>query len=254
MSYNQYLQIPERMIVGKKLPKTFFLKNFELSTTEKKFLSDEIESMELLANIKPSNSNINPYQDDNVIYEEIQVVLCSIKPNGLEKSQNKAINLIQKYIPYPILLIVEDDTHFIINTTEKRINQNDRSKRTIEQIFTSPSTSKLYTTELSQEFLSHVKFSSLDITNLETLYSSYSNAILKYQSATLTGTFNSKRGSRTAEELQLLQQIEGLRTELQKQTARLKKETQLNQRVSINMEIQKIRNEIETTTNKLAKL
>jgi hypothetical protein len=101
-------------------------------------------------------------------------------------------------------------------------------------------------------FLNHLVYNTLDVTNLETLYSSYSSAILKFQTAHITGTFNSKRGPRTAQELQLLQEIEGLNSEIQKLTNRLKKETQMNQRVALNMEIQKLRTQIETTTNLLA--
>jgi hypothetical protein len=252
MNFNQYLHIPERMLIGKKLPKAFFLKNFELSSTEKKVLSDAVGSMELLANIKPSNSNVPPYADDFVIYEEIQVIVCQVQGSTLEKVAGKIANLVQKYIPYPILMVIEDDTSFIINTCEKRINQNDKNKRTIEEDFTTPLISKLYTTELSTAFLNHLIYNTLDITNLETLYSSYSNAILKFKTAHLTGTFNSKRGPRTAHELQILQEIERLNSEIQKLTNRLKKETQMNQRVALNMEIQKLRTQIETTTNLLA--
>lgn len=254
MDFNTFLQIPDRLLLRKKLPKTFFLKNFDLSTTEKKILSEEISSMELFANLKPSNSNIPAYKGEYDIYEEIQIMTCELNSHRMEKLAPKICNLFQKYIPYPILLLVEDENDFIVSTCEKRINQNDQNKRTIEADFITPSISKLYRTDISESFLAMLAFPNLDSSNLLNFYSSYINAIVQFQAAQLTGILKKRNGVQKAEELSLLNEIESLQYEVKRKSAVLKKETQLNKRVALNIEIQEMRATIETKTNLLAKL
>lgn len=254
MDFNTFLQIPERLLLRKKLPKSFFLKNFDLSTGEKKILSEEISSMQLLANVKPSNSNIPQFRDETYVYEEIQVMSCELNGKHMDSLVAKICNLFHKYIPYPIFLLVEDENGFVVSTCEKRINQSDPNKRTIEADFMSPSISKLYKTDISESFLAMLAFPNLDSSNLLNFYSSYTNAIVQFQAAQLTGVLNKRKGVRKVEEIELLDEIESLQAEVKRKSTVLKKETQLNKKVALNMEIQELRATIETKTNLLAKL
>jgi hypothetical protein len=252
MDFNTFLQIPERMLLRKKLPKSFFLKNFDLSAPEKKLLSDDVDGMELLANIKSANSNIPTFLDADLIYEEIQVMTCALSQPDLARMAPKVCNLFQKYIPYPILLIIEEESNFVVSTAEKRVNLNDRTKRTIESNFISPVLSKLYRNEKLDAFSTLIKFPSLDSTNLWTLYGSFTNALIKLQSFDLTGKMSGRTGVRNTEELALLREIEALKSDIQRLSNQMKSETQLNKRVALNMEIQTLRSTIETKTKLLA--
>lgn len=111
--YNKILEIPERALLNKKITKAFFIKNFELTATEKKVLND-IVNVEWLASLKQATANIAPLKNDVYSYEEVQVIVCTVPDNALKDVSVKCIELIQKYIPYQTILIVEDSTHFII--------------------------------------------------------------------------------------------------------------------------------------------
>ena len=250
-SYNNIFKIPERSILDKKLTKAFFLKNFELSVVEKKLLNNSIQSMEWLASIKPSIANIPALVNSNYSYEEIQIFVCTVNDNQLNELADKCIALLQKYIPYQMLVIVEDESDFVINATDKRINLNDASKRTIERYCTTSSLSKLYNSELSKAFYSSLDFAALDKTNLETTYKSYLQAIVQFQAATITGTFNKRSHSRSEEDMLQLAQIETIEKEVLRLSGQLKKETQLNNKVSLNIEIQNQLKEIEKIKHKL---
>ena len=114
--------------------------------------------MDWMASIKPSNSNIPEYKDENYVFEEVQFMLCTLNENTLSVNSDKCISLFQKYIPYQIVLIVEDDNGFILNTCDKRINLNDKSKRTIERQISTPVISKLYKNEVTSSFLDSLDF------------------------------------------------------------------------------------------------
>jgi hypothetical protein len=249
--YNDILQLPERCLLNRKLTKSFFLKNFDLSTVEKKLLNSTIQGMEWLANIKPSNANILAIKNENYIYDELQVMVCKLANNQMETSAKRCIELFQKYIPYQMLVIIEDEVAFIMNTCDKRINQNDKSLRTIEGYFTTLPISKLYKNELSSSFYKALEFSKLDKTNLETTYKGFIQAVVQYQAASLTGTFKNRTQKRTEEDMADLLAIEAVEKEIVSLISQLKKESQLNGKVALNIAIQKKRKDIKNIKNKL---
>jgi hypothetical protein len=230
------------------------LKNFELSSSEKKVLNNTIQSMDWMASIKPSNSNIPEYRDYNYVFEEIQFIVCTLYDNTLSVNSDKCINLFQKYIPYQIVLIVDDDNGFVLNTCDKRINLNDKSKRTIERQISTPVISKLYKNEVTSSFLDSLDFITQDKISLQRLYQGYTKSIIQFQSSLVTGSFSKRTGTRTEEDLKLLESMNTIEKEVIRLTNQLKKETQMSSKVSINMEIQKQRNEIENIKNKLSTL
>jgi hypothetical protein len=250
-SYNHILKIPERSVLDKKLTKAFFLKNFVLSASEKKLLNNSIQNLDWLASIKPANTNIPAIKNMEYIYEEIQVIVCKVEDNKFEEVANKCIVLLQKYIPYQMLVIVEDSTNFVLNASKKRINLNDTAKRSIESYYTTTTLSKLYKSEMTASFFKALDFLALDKTNMETTYKSYIQAIVQFQMATVTGTYIKRNQRRTAEDMILLSNIETLEKEIISLGNQIKNETRLNNRVYLNIEIQQQRKKIENIKDKL---
>ena len=177
--YNDILNIPERNLVEQRLTKAFFLRLDGISSAEKKLLNTVIEQMEIIAQVIPSTSNIPAVINHTDSYEQVLVIICKVVDNQLEKNAERCVQFIQKYISHQVLVIVEDANEFVINATEKRINQNDKSKLTVERYFTTSMLSKLYKNELATFFYKALDFSNLDKTNLELLYKSYIQAIQK---------------------------------------------------------------------------
>ncbi|AZI69443.1 DUF4391 domain-containing protein [Cloacibacterium normanense] len=254
LSYVDILNLPERSLLQKKLTKAFFLKNFDLSATEKKVLNSTIVQMEWLASLKPSNCNVPSVINDLVTYEEVQIMICNVGNEKVDEVATNCFQLFQKHIPYNMLVIVENDTEFKLNVCEKRINQNDKTKRTIENQYTSGTISKLYKTELSDAFLTTLDFSKLDKTNLEMLYRGYCNAIVQFNSASVTGVFQARNSARTQDDLVMLNQIEDLERDISKLTNQLKAEKQQNQRVTLNIAIHQKRKQIEDIKIKLSQI
>lgn len=254
LSYVDILNLPERSLLQKKLTKAFFLKNFDLSASEKKVLNSTIFQMEWLASLKPTNCNVPSVINDVVAFEEIQIMICNVGTEKVDEVATNCFQLFQKHIPYSMLVIVENDTEFKLNACEKRINQNDKSKRTIENQYNSGTISKLYKTELGNAFLSALDFSKLDKTNLELLYRTYCNAIVQFNSASITGVFQARDTARTQDDLVRLNQIEELEKDISKLTNQLKVEKQQNQRVTLNMVIHQKRKQIEDIKIKLSQI
>lgn len=249
--YIDIFNFPERILLNKRITKVFFQKNFDLTASEKKFLNNSIQSIWWIASIKPNSANIPATVNGQYKYEEIQIIKCTIPDNQLEKMGKRCVELIQKYIPYHLIVLVEDEFEFIINVCDKRVNQSDTSKRTIEHYITTSPIPKLYKNEVANSFFKSLNFSVLDKTNLETTYKSYIDAIIQFQSALITGEFKKRERERTEQDMVNLQTIDNLGQEIISLKNQIKLEKQLNNKVELNMEIQHNKKEIEKIKKKL---
>ncbi|MCO5948084.1 DUF4391 domain-containing protein [Mucilaginibacter flavidus] len=247
---NRILQLPERCLLNKKITKAFFKRNFDLTSAERSLLDDYnvIEAINWVATISPANSNIIAWKDEQYIYEEVQVITVQTTVDDFVRNKQKIAELIQKYIPYPIILCIYNDQAFVFNTFDKKINQNDSSRRTIDKRYFSEDISQSTPTKNQQDFLNSINFTNLDKTNLQTYYNAYTQRIISLQVASLSGVYIPRTHNRTQEDLKRLERIEELKKEIISLQNRAKKETQLNQRVQLNVAINDKRKEIERLT------
>lgn len=243
--YNNILTLPQRCIVDKKLTKAFFLKNYALTVSEKKLLAEKVESMQWLGMISPSNANIAAVKTTEHDFSLINVFVITLHGTGINPDGPKSIQLLQKYLPDQAMVIVQNEFEFVVSTCDKRINQADKSKRTIERYYTTEPIAKLYKKESIQAFFEALAFSSLDKTNLQTAYASYNTAIVQLKAAAMTGTYKTRSKVRSAADLVVLSQIEEKEEKITALRNQLKKETQLNAQVKLNMAIQALKNSIE---------
>lgn len=249
IEYNDIFNFPSRTLLNKRLTKVFFSKNFELSSIEKKTLQNEVVKMEWVSSLKPSNTNIPKFETENYVVEEVQFMTCTV--SNLDKHGKVVVDLFQKYIPYQIVLVVEDEGYWMLNLTNKRINLNDRSKRTIEKLFTTNRINKTES-ETVKEFVNTLSFDRVDRTNLNTVYQSYINSVIQLKSSEITGVFNDQNLQNNQRDIESIERKENLEMEIITLKNQLKKETQLNSQVSINMEIQKRKQEIQNIKQTLS--
>ena len=241
LNYNDIFKLPQRCVVNKRLTKTFFSKNFDLSSSEKKVLNDEIVKMEWIGSLKPSNSNIPKFESERYLFEEVQIMSCEVV--NLQKVYNLISEIFQKYIPYQIVLIIENSSEWILSLSDKRINLNDRTKRTVERYVHSPVLNK---SEIGDyKFLRTISFDFIKKSNLQSVYQSYINSVIQLKSSLITGVFNEENLERTEEDLKIIQTIEKIESEIISLKNQIKSESQLNFRVSLNVEIQTKKREIK---------
>ena len=233
ITYNKIFKFPKATIIDKKMPKTVFTKHFQLSASEKKLLL-LINSINVVATIKPSNSNINGKNTSEYDYPEIHLMKCVLPPNSLKDNFERSATLIQKHLPLQIVLIIEDNNEFVINVCDKRINQVDKNKRTIEKQYTTEVLSKLYKNEVTSGFFKSLSFSELEKTDMQTTYNSYIKAIVNLKTANIIGSFKVRTKARTAEDMKLLALIEGKEKEIVSLKSKMKKEKQFNNKMNIN--------------------
>jgi hypothetical protein len=243
---NQILQLPEKCLVNKKITKAFFKRNFDLTLTERKLIesSNIINQIDWVASVKPQNSNIPPFVDQLSTYEEIQVITVKIGEEEFDKVYVGVIEFIQKQIPYHILLAVYSQSKSVWNTTAKKINLKDSTKRTIERPLTTEIIQADHLNKQQRAFYQQCSFENTDKHDLSTFYHSFESNITSLQASAITGEFKTRAIERAITDVPMLEEIKRLENEILNLQIQAKKETQLNAQVQLNSEVQNRRNKI----------
>ena len=247
------LKLPTTCVANQKLPKAFFKRNFELTLSEKKLIDDFsiVQQLEIVALINHETANIPAFNDATTSYEEIVVLAVQTTNEQFDRQHNKIIELIHKYIPNPIVLIVYDNQKLVLSVAEKRINNNDNTKRVIEKIHTTIQIALDNNTKINIDFLESIAFDKAIKINLKQFYENYLQSIIGLQTAQLNGTFAHRPIDRSKQDLLLLEQIELLQQEITTLQIAAKKETQVAQLVQHNTQIQNNRLKINKLTQNL---
>lgn len=247
------LNLPTACWVNQKLPKTFFKRNFDLTLSERKLLDDFsiIQQMEIVASINVETANIPAYVDDVVTYEEVNIIAIQTTTEQFERQKHKIVELVQKCIPNPMLVMVYDNQQMILNVAEKRINNNDVTKRVIEKLYTTANLPLPISDFKNQAFIQSLTFEKANKLNLQNYYQHFIQCFIGLQTAQISGTFVARPYKRSKEDALLLEEIEAFKEAIFTLENQAKKETQVAEMVKLNTKIQEVRKEIEQHTLKL---
>lgn len=233
-SYN-FLNIPDSCWIGSTIYKKLFYENADLSASEKTLFTDVINKITWLYCLKPETINIPAYKDEVRDYPEIEVIEVLVHKDYRLK---RIAEIMMRTIPYPMLLIfkLEDKRQFYV--AHQRTNQSDSSKNTIEEF--------IATGWLTSD---SALFDKLDIkqmrfTNFYTLYSDIVDVISIYKLSTIMPMDDNITG---AEARELSTKIEDIEQRIISLRSKLKKETQFNRKMELNIEIKRL----EQNKNKL---
>ena len=235
MDTYKFLNIPGSCFIGNTVYKKLFYENADLSTSDKSLFTDTINKITWLYCLKPETINIPAYKDEVRDYPEIEVIEVLVHKDYKLK---RITEIIMRTIPYPMLLIfkLEDKRQFYV--AHQRTNQSDSSKNTIEEFI---ATDWL---ESDSALFAKLNIKQMMFINFYTLYSDIVDAISIYRLSTIMPTDDNITGAEARELSAKIEEIEGQITSLR---AKLKKETQFNRKMELNIEIKRL----EQNKNKL---
>ena len=125
-----YLHLPKSTLAEKTITKNIF-DLAEISNSDKKMLSKDVDKITWEYRIAPDNSNIKAVCNDILDYSEIQVIRIDLKQRV---HISRIIDLIFSSFQYPLLLVICESSESMFVAAHVRINQNDRSKLVVEDV------------------------------------------------------------------------------------------------------------------------
>lgn len=235
MDMYKCLNIPDSCFIGNTIYKKLFYENADLSTNDKSLFTDTINKVTWLYCLKPEIINISAYKDEVREYPEVEVIEVLLHKDYKLK---RIAEIIMRTIPYPMVLIFRLEGKVKFYVAHQRTNQSDSSKNTIEEFI---STDWL---ESDSALFDKLDIKQMRFTNFYALYSDIVDTISIYNLSTIIPTDDNITG---AEARELSAQIEDIEQEITSLRAKLKKETQFNRKMELNIEIKRL----EQNKNKL---
>lgn len=225
----EQLNIPQKGMIDNTIYKKIFIENAELSKADKKILSEVIHKIVWRYSLKEETCYIRPYSDDEHDYPEIELIEVDL--NKAIKEQRIA-EIIMHAIPYPMLLLMKHDGKVRIWVSHQRTSQADSDRNVLEELISTAWLSP----DAMEEFLD---FSSFRQDDCYVLYTDIIDSISLYNARDLV-----TEDVTGAEARQLVAKREQIQKQITSLKAQMKKETQFNHKVQLNIEIKKLEKEL----------
>lgn len=230
----ELLNIDKRCVVDKRITKVAISNNSTLNTSEKKLLKEVINDIRWLASYKPFNSAIPEFITKTESYDEVEIISVGFSN---VKYTKQVVNLLQKSMPYPLVLLLEVENLFSVSVAKKSINQADKLKRTIDEVITSTWLNRKEDKKVNQDFLNQLNTKTFHNLHLKAFYESFTKAIHQYETSLLTGSFSPKDGKAIDKDAETLKQIEAIDKDIISLKSQIKKETVFSDKVRLNMNL-----------------
>ncbi len=235
------LALPRGALVDRRIPKKLLAEERAPAAAGKRKIMDGIEELHWVAALKPSNTGVAAFTDSAREYLELQVLTARVRPAA---KTSRLIEMVHRTIPYPIFLICESEGILTISLARKRRSLGGDGKIVMEQLRLarlgagSPSRAE-------RDFLESLAFSRQPAQDLFVLYEGWARRLAALAVARVTGTFRLPEASGSIDTLwEKLAARERLEREVAGLRAKADKEKQINRRVALNLEIQRLEAEL----------
>ncbi|MBN1065401.1 DUF4391 domain-containing protein [Clostridium botulinum] len=247
---NKYLSLPKSCYINSRIPKKAFTDNpeFDLKKEEKAILKKYVENIYLEYALKPQVINIQTYENEQVKYEEIEIIKIKLSEQSKE---DKVCSIIQKYIQYPMLIFILYNDLIKINVAIKKINKVEREKLSIEEMIYTNWINLNNFKKKEKDFLESLSIENLTTNNLFTVYSDFVNSINSFNTCKYKDDFEVKSIEDTENDIKLLEEIKTIESEILTLKNNIKKESNMGAKVEINVKIKRLQNKIEELRNRL---
>lgn len=229
MEFLNNMKIPETCIVDKPVYKTLFFKNVQMSAADKRSFDSFISTIRLYAAFQPDTINIPVYKDEIRDYSSVVVLLVTVKG---EKIPSRLAEVIMHAIPYPMMLFFLYGEKWQLWMTGEHVNPSNPSQMVLENMVHS---------EWMNENQAPFAISEVRFTNLYDFYTELLDTFSKYLAAQ-KGMIHVTDGT---EARKFLYSMEELEKEIDRKRVQLKKEDRFARRVSLNVEIQKLKAQLQ---------
>lgn len=233
----KYFNFPNSTLIERKLFKKQFLDNFSLTSNEKKILSECVDSITLNNLLNKDSINILPFKNETHNYQEIAVISVEIN----NQSKSKEITNIILHIPYPVVLILIYKEQIQINISPKRLNISDVSKLVVEEQYFTKWIDFKNLTSIDETFLHSLNINNHSFRNFLAFYESFIDKLISYNASIYSGTFSISKDTKM-----ILENIQKTEAQIIDIKNKIKKETNFNDKVNMNMQLKKLNDKLKS--------
>lgn len=239
------LNLPPECRVGQRVPKKLLVENGAPTAGDKRQINDGIEELIWAAALKPATIGVPEYRDEIREYLEISVLSLVLRPKGRE---GRLAELIHRAIPYPVLLLTSTSDTVTLSMAHKRWSQNEARKTVLEGDVARCS---LIEDPAVPAFLESLSLTAQPRTHLLLLYQGWINCVEAFQAAQITGCFAPAQGEAASARSIALVEYDRITRQVATLRAQAARESQINRRVEMNLEIRRLENDLAKAKGQL---
>jgi len=233
------LDIPQGARVDQRIAKKLLTENAAVTAADKKQINEGIEELIWIAALKPNTIGVPEYRDESREVLEIAVLHLILRECV---KVTRVVELIHRAIPYPIFLIATIGDGITLSFATKRWSQNEGGKTVLDE---EPLSVEIANDTRQEPFLAALSLRSQHRGHLYDLYLFWKVQFEAYQTSTFTGSFNptltaevaGKRNTALIAATRIQQELVALK-------AQAGRETQMNRRVQLNLDIKRLEQEL----------
>lgn len=248
IDYMVKFNAPNECIEGSRIPKKLFYEEYNMSYFDKDLFTHAIDKIVLEYMFSEERINIPAYKEDEIEYEEIAVIRVFLSDN---KKYKRICEIIQRAIPYSIIVICEYKENILFNVASKRINKNDEEKNTVEEMIFTEWISLERQKKNQMVFLDSLNVKEWSYINLYKFYNSFVDNVKIFNASKYSNDIEYLNEINVDELKKITDKIESLSLEISSLKDKLKKESQFNRKMDLNIKIKKIEIEKNELINKL---
>lgn len=235
------LGLPPSAWVQQRVPKKLLTEHSAITASDRKLIQDQVQEVQWLAAIKPSNAGVPTFENAQRSYLELAVIAISLRQATASQVQRVA-ELLHRAVPYPVLLILDAGDTLAMSMAHIRWAQQEADKTVLDgDVLMATLSTHGSASSAHSGFMAALPLQQQTRTHLHALVQSWMDTFSAWQAVAITGQFvlsptpevSAQRREALRQCLALDGQISGLRHQAAK-------EKQMSRQVATNIEINRL--------------
>jgi len=232
------LDLPESSRVDQRVPKKLLLENGAPTAADKRLINDGVEELLWHAALKPTTIGVPEYRDD--VREYLEIAILRLTPRPMAKLV-RLTELVHRAIPYPLVLLTDQDARPGLSVAHKRWSQGEAGKTVVDGDIVAADWDELRDGARWPAFRDALALGQQPHSSLHALYQGWMDTLIALQAARATGAFSVAGDAAVAAGRRAaLQECTRLDAEITRLRAAASKEKQLARQVELNQELKRI--------------
>ena len=252
-------RLPAQALVAQRIPKKMLVEQGAPTAADKRLINDTVDELWWHAALKPGTIGVPASSGPDGEVIELALVSVQLKQHSRDAQAQRLRQLIHRAIPYPVLLIASayasDPAGVVLSLARKRASLGEAGKWVLAETTETHAFDPAHATAAEGQFMSSLALDQMPrsaLLDLSALYQGYADRVTALAVAQVTGQYSaaaigataSAQRQALADRQQVLQQLSAVRSAAAK--AR-----QMNQRVALNLQIQRLQGDLQAIVEQL---
>jgi len=235
------LGFPETSLLDKRIYKRMVLEHGDLTAADKKTLSEDVTKLTWKYALKADTVQVLPYEDAEREYLEVAVVEAMLSSR---KRAPRIAEMIQRAIPYPVLLVMVEGSGGCVSVAHKRFSLAEKGSIVAEDFLLSPWLALDNPVPNESAFLGSLNLKGLPQSDFLGLYCAFAERTLAFACADISGCFELKPEKTEKIRRAQLERCRTLEREIVELKAGIHKETKYAAQVELNAKVKQVEAEL----------